>query len=198
MPIKPEDRDYFAFITHFGLYRWKRVPYGWRNAGSHFCYLIDKVMAGLKYQILTSYVDHIVIYGGRDFTEHIACLNIAMDRLQAPGLTLSISKCYFFKKKFIYLGFQISRDGVRPSKSNVNKILKSECTSFVDLRSFLGLTGFYRRWIPLYTHKTKPIRDALTNKKWDDVDQDKLSHAIHEVKTLLTTYPVLRHPSFDK
>ena len=87
MPIKPEDRDYFAFITHFGLYRWKRVPYGWRNAGSHFCYLIDKILAGLKYQILTSYVDDILIYGGRNFIEHVACLNIVMDKLQKAGMT---------------------------------------------------------------------------------------------------------------
>jgi hypothetical protein len=72
MPIQEKDRDYFAFITHFGLYRWKRVPYGWRNAGSHFCYLIDTILAGLKYQILISYVDDILIYGGRSFHEHLS------------------------------------------------------------------------------------------------------------------------------
>ena len=199
MPIKPEDRDYFAFITHFGLYRWKRVPYGWRNAGSHFCFLIDKILAGLKYQILTSYVDDILIYGGRTFIEHVACLNIVMDRLQEPGLTLSINKCYFFKKIFTYLGFQITREGVKPSTTNTEKILESKCESLADLRSFLGLTGFYRRWIKKYAQHVVPIRTALKSKRWTDISNHyDLNVAMKYIKGVLTTYPVLQHPNFER
>ena len=56
MVIEESDRDFFGFITAFGLFRWKRVPYGWRNAGANFCYLMDKVLNALKYQIAASYV----------------------------------------------------------------------------------------------------------------------------------------------
>ena len=86
--IDEEDRDYFGFITHFGLYRWKRVPYGWRNAGANFCYLLDRVSGGLKYQILVSYVDDVCVLWGVTFEKHLRAININFDRTQAWGLKL--------------------------------------------------------------------------------------------------------------
>jgi transposase InsO family protein len=197
MVLAEEDRDYFGFITSFGLFRWKRVPYGWRNAGSNFCYLIDTILRGLKYQILVSYVDDVIIYGGRTFHEHLRCVKLTLDRLQAKGMRLAISKCSFSMKTFDYLGFQVSREGIQPCAKNVDKIMGSTCNSLADIRHFVGLIQFYRRWIAKFSQTVAPLYAALKG-KWADRDAPALSAAINYVKTALSTYPILRHPDFSK
>ena len=197
MIIEPADRDYFGFITAFGLFRWKRVPYGWRNAGANFCFLMDKILGGLRYQTVASYVDDIAIFGGRDFDEHIMCIRLTLDRLQTHQLTLSISKCFFCAKSFEYLGFQISRAGVQPNHRNVEKITQTQLKSLADVRQFLGLCQFYRKWIPLFSQIVAPLYAAL-KAKWPERDQDSLARALKIIKDKLSTYPVLRHPDFNQ
>ena len=98
IPIKKEHQKYFAFITHIGLFMWKRLPYGFRNAGAIFCHLMDKLLAGLKWVILCVYCDDILVFAGETFEEHLAALNKTFDRLKAGGLTLSIAKCSLFQR----------------------------------------------------------------------------------------------------
>jgi len=195
--IPEEDRDYFGFITHFGLYRWKRVPYGWRNAGANFCYLMDQVLAGLKYQILVSFVDDICVYWGSTFEEHLRALNVTLDRLQTWGLRLSIEKCYFLIKNFDYLGFTVSRDGVRPSHKNVEKIVNCPCDTAADIRRFLGLGNFYRRWISAYAQVVQPLYDNLKI-TWSKRNGVAITEATDRIKEALSSYPLLRHPDFNR
>jgi hypothetical protein len=197
MLINPEDRDYFAFITAFGLFRWKRVPYGWRNAGANFCYLMDQVLIGLKYQIVVSYIDDIICFGGRTFNEHLRCIRLVMNRIQDKGMTLAVSKCSFCLRVFDYLGFQISREGVRPNLSNVEKITHCKIESTTDARQFVGLCQFYRRWIPRFSQLVTPLYDTLKI-KWSERDVKAVSSSIKVIKEVLSSYPVLRHPNFDK
>ena len=164
MLLDEEDRDYFGFITHFGLYRWRRVPYGWRNSGSNFCYLMDQITAGLKYQILITYVDDSILYHGDTFEEHLRALNVTFNRFQKRGLRLSIVKCSFCIKKFEYLGVIVSRQGLQPSPRNVDKIIKCKCESVSDLRSFVGIAQFYRRWIKNFAQIVKVLYDAIKDK----------------------------------
>jgi transposase InsO family protein len=197
MLIDPKDRDYFAFITAFGLFRWKRVPYGWRNAGANFCYLMDQVLIGLKYQIVVSYIDDVICFGGRTFEEHLRCLRLVMNRIQNKGMTLAISKCVFCLRVFDYLGFQISREGVKPNLQNVEKILNSKIENAVDARQFVGLCQFYRRWIPLFSQLVAPLY-AVLKIKWSERDEATVSASIKAIKDALSSYPVLRHPDFDR
>ena len=142
MVIQEEDRDYFAFITHRGLFRWKRVPYGWRNAGATFCYLMDQILADLKYQLLVIYIDDTNCYHGDNVYEHMVALRVVFDRFQKSGVTLSIAKC-FFCKRFDYLGFQVTREGVSPAEHNVKNIMDTECKSIADIKHFAGLAQYY-------------------------------------------------------
>ena len=197
MVIKESDRDYFAFITHRGLFRWKRVPYGWRNAGAHFCYLMDKVLAGLKYQILILYVDDTNVYHGVNIYEHMVALRVVFNRFQTSGLTLSIAKCFFCVKKFDYLGFQVTRSGISPATHNIDKIMNCKCTSIADIKHFVGLAQYYRRWVQNFTQIVAPCYEAMKH-TWLTVDHIALTDAIEVIKNILVTYPVLRHPDFDK
>jgi hypothetical protein len=157
--IAEDSRDYFAFITHCGLYRWKVLPYGYRNAGAIFCRVIANLLAGLLYIILVSYVDDICIFGGRNFFDNLRCHNVIFNRLQKAGLRVSLTKCYFFMKQFIYLGYTVSTKGVSPAKKNVEKLKNSIIETVADVRSFLGMAGFYRKWIKDYSKLTTPLYD---------------------------------------
>ena len=112
-------------------------------------------------------------------------------------MTLAISKCSFCIKTFDYLGFQISREGIRPNLRNVDKISSADCNSASDLRQFLGLCQFYRRWIPQFSQIVSPLYSAL-QVKWSARDKSTVDNSIKIIKKALISYPVLRHPDFEK
>ena len=197
MHIQPKDRDYFGFITHCGLYRWTRVPYGWKNAGAQFCQMLDQILVGLKYQILISYVDDILVFHGDTFKEHLQALNVMLDRLQSSGMTLNPSKCSFVKKELPYLGFVITQEGIKPDPKNIEKILKAPVTERQGVQTLIGCTIFYRRWVKWYRQLTSPLYEAL---KGDFSKRDKalVQKCIDTIKEKLTTEPILRHADFTK
>ena len=198
MPVKEEHRDYFSFISHSGLYRWKVCPYGYKNAMAAFCQLMDSTLAGLRWQILSTYVDDIIIYGGDIFIDHCRAVNVTLKRLQKRGLRASISKCLFFQKEVEYLGHLISKQGVKPDPRNVEKIMKAEIKTVSDIRSFIGLSGFYRRWIHRYSQLTRPLFEMIKDGKKFAKLTDDAATAVKTIKEHLTTSPILRHPDFDK
>ena len=147
VPVHQDDRFRLAFTTHLGLYQWKVLCYGMKNAGAIWCRVLDTILNGLLWRIAASYSDDIMMYGGRTFEQHINAINQVLDRLQSAGLHLSIVKCAFFKLLHTFLGFDISRDGISPSKKNVENLLKATVKTVADIRSFVGLASWNRRFI---------------------------------------------------
>ena len=199
LPVRESDRDKLAFITHFGLFRWTVVPYGWKNAGASFCFAIDTSLAGLKYQILVTYSDDIMVNGGQFFRHHLRCLNVTFNRLQKSGFHVSIAKCQFFQRMLDYLGYTLSQHGVQPSKKNVDKIMKMDIKNMKNLRSFLGSTMFYKRLIEYYCQITAPLHQELSkagNEK--QLISTSAAKTVDELKKILSSYPVLRFPDFSK
>ena len=191
--IAEKDRDYFGFITHHGLYRWVRVPYGWKNSGAQFNRLIDRILAGLKWSILMNYVDDILLFYGYTFREHLRGLNIVFNRIQNSGLRISLAKCHLFKKAIAYLGFLISNQGIQPDPANVTKILKVKLNTLKDVRSFIGLAQFYRRFIEHFTHKCRPLFALLKKGTPFKKLPDDAARNVEEIKHMLTQQPILRH-----
>ena len=199
--IPPEFRKYFAFITHFGLFQWVRLMYGWKNSGGNFYELMASTMEGLIYVILCVYSDDTLIFGGTTERGHIKCISLCLQRFQNRGLHLSPEKCAFFAKKLEYLGFMLVDEGLKPLPRNVKKILELDIQNVADIRRFVGFALYYRRHIhiqkftqiaaPLYKYLRKDSR--LPSPLPADV-----SEAIRTLKGVLTTYPVVRHPDFDK
>jgi hypothetical protein len=194
MVIRPADRDYFAFITHSGLYRWFVIPYGYRNAGAHFCSLMDRTLADLKWQTLVTYMDDVLNYGGRTFGAHARCLMALFDRLQRASLRISIAKCLL-----VYLGLEVSRLGMRPAKKNATKIIEAVVESVVECQSFVGLCGFYRKWIQDYALLTAPIYTYIKYKtSWKKQEyQPAALESVAKLEHIVTEYPVLQHADFD-
>jgi len=192
-------RHFFAFVCHLGLFQWTRLPYGWKNSGSFFYKCMAATFMGLIYVILCVYSDDTFIFGGDTEDEHMACISIAIQRCRAAGLHLDITKCFFFAITLEYLGFQAVKGGIRPLQRNVEKIIKLQVTKVKDLRSFVGLANFYRRFVPGFGQIVKPLNAFLSkNAKLPKPLPPDVADAIESIKNCLTQYPVLVSPDMTK
>jgi exonuclease III len=197
--IPPIFRKFFAFICHLGLFQWTRLPYGWKNSGSFFYKCMAITFMSLIYVILCVYADDTFIFGGLNEDEHMACICITLLRCLKAGLHLDIDKCAFFAIKLEYLGFQAVLGGIQPLKRNVDKILKLEVQTVGDIRRFIGLANFYRRFVPNFAKAVRPLNAFLQkNAKLPKPVPTEVAEAIDFVKKTLTTYPVLLSPQMTK
>ena len=155
--VEPEDRPKTAFITRRGLFEFNVMPFGLCNAPASFERLMELVLSGLHWQICLIYLDDIIIFR-KTFAEMIQNLEIVFERFSQAGLKLKAPKCQLFKQEVDFLGHVINEQGVHTNPQ------KSECVknwpvpnNITELRSFLGLCSYYRRFIADYSHIAKPL-----------------------------------------
>ena len=197
--IDEESRDLFTWVCHFGLYRWKRLPYGFKNSGPIFCRCVFETFLGLIYDIVSVYSDDSLIFGGIGFRMHAKCIALCINRCHQKGFRLSLDKCLFFRKEMDYLGCTAIVGGTKPCKRNVEKIQAIVVAKVKDVRSFVGLSNYYRRFVKGYANVVAPLlkylcKDARLPKPLPaDVD-----HAIQRIKDAITSYPILRNPEFKR
>ena len=197
IPVRESDKEKTAFICHSGLYEFNCMPFGLTNAPATFQRFMDAVLAGLKWRCVLVYLDDIIIFT-KDVETHIQIIQDVLSRLKKHGLHLRADKCYFFKKEISYLGHVVSSEGIRPDPKKVAAISDWPIpTTVKELQSFLGLLGYYRKFIKGYARLTAPL-SKLT---WIDepflwsTDQQT---AFDLVKEALTNKPVLVHPDFNQ
>lgn len=186
-----------AFVTPSGVYQWCRMPFGLVSAPGSFQLLLTKVFRGLTYQIALVYVDGVLIYS-QSFEQHLKHLELIFDRLRKANLKLKPSKCKFALPEVTYLGHRISKDGVKVdiSKTEVVRTFPIPKNQ-KQLRSFLGLTNYYRRFIKNYSHICSPLNRLLRNDIKFDWTQ-KCNNAFTYLKEAMTSPPVLAYPDLKK
>lgn len=146
IPIAPEDREKTALITPFGLFEYLVMPFGLCNAAQSFQRFMDTVLRDL--QCCYCYIDDILI-ASKSVEEHYQHLQTVFKRLEEYGLSINIDKCILAKEKVRYLGFEISSAGIAPLTERVQAIQDyPKPKTIADLRRFLGILNFYRRFIP--------------------------------------------------
>ena len=144
--LAPEDREKTAFTTPYGLYQFCVMPFGLCNAPSTFQRLMELVLAGLHWSSCLVYLDDIIIYS-RTVKEHLMRLEEVLKRLQAAGMKLKPKKCRLLRREVIYLGYIVSSGGVQTDPLKVECILSwPSPTTQKELRQFLGLASYYRRF----------------------------------------------------
>lgn len=159
--IKPEDRYKTAFTVCGSLYEFNRLPFGLINSAPAFQRIMSIVLGGLVGKICFVYIDDIVIYG-KTLAEHNENLDIVLKRLHTHKLKVKPGKCHFLKTEISYLGYIISQDGVKmdPKKTEAIRNLVSPKTE-KEVRSFLGMVGFYRKCIPEFARIAEPLHKLL-------------------------------------
>ncbi|GBN71182.1 Retrovirus-related Pol polyprotein from transposon 297 [Araneus ventricosus] len=195
--IRPEDREKTAFTTGHGLWQFKVMPFGLCNAPATFERLMETVLLGLSSEACLVYLDDIIIVG-RTFEEHLNNLRKVFHRLQKANLKLNLKKCRFFQKEVPYLGHVISAEGVKTDTEKIKAVVDwPRPETVLDLRSFLGLCTYYRRFVKSFSTIARPLHklaEAKSNFNWTE----ECEKSFNSLKHSLTSSPILTYPRTDK
>ena len=162
--VNPEDRPKTAFICHRGLFEFVRMPFGLANGPAHFQRVMDIVFRDLLGVCVMVYIDDIVIYS-KNMNDHLKHLELVFDRLASFGLQIKAEKCHFALPEIKLLGFVLNREGIRANPDKTSAIASmSPPRTVKQVRSFLGMTGYYRQCIPGYASLAEPLNE-LTKKR---------------------------------
>nr|XP_055041695.1 uncharacterized protein K02A2.6-like [Misgurnus anguillicaudatus] len=189
LPLHEESQNLTAFITHDGLFRFTKVPFGLASAPSAFQKMMKTVLEGLPG--VQNYLDDLIVYG-RDKATHDINLQAVLARLTNIGLKLNMEKSKFGQSRIRYLGHDISKDGLHPNPDSVDAIANAPApTDLPSLRSFLGLTSWFSKFIPNYAMVVEPLREILRSSQngftWTEAAED----SFRRLKQLLTHSPAL-------
>ena len=148
-------RAKMAFITPFGKYKFLMVPFRLAQAPAYFQLLMNKVLKGLKFAM--TYLDDIIIFSQNEL-QHLEHLEIVFSHLWEAGLKMKHSKCDFFKSEIHYLGHLISPEGISPLPNKLDSIKHMPVlNSAKEIKQFLGLTGYYRKFVPRFADISRPL-----------------------------------------
>ncbi|XP_055522976.1 uncharacterized protein LOC129717160 [Wyeomyia smithii] len=197
IPLKEECRDYTAFRTPQGLFRFKVCPFGLTNAPFTMCRLMDRVIGFDLEPNVFVYLDDIVI-ATKTFEDHVRLLRTVAERLARANLTISLDKSRFCRKQVTYLGYLLTEEGVAIDNSRIAPILNyARPRNVKDIRRLLGLAGFYQRFIREYSRIVAPISDLLKKSRAKFVWTEAAEAAFGELKAALVSAPILGNPDFS-
>lgn len=188
--VDEADREKTAFITPEGLYEFKVMPFGLCNAPATFERMMDNLLRHLKWTMCLCYLDDIVVFS-ETFDGHLQRLNVVLNCIQDAGLILNPKKCLFGAQQIKILGHLVSEGCVRPDPDKVKAVKCFPTPKNVhDVRSFLGLCSYYRRFIKDFCHKAQPLQILLKGDSkfhWGREQAD----AFHRLKEILISDPIL-------
>lgn len=209
IPLKETDIEKTAFSVNNGKYEFTRLPFGLKNAPSIFQRALDDILRNHIGKICYVYIDDILIFS-RDEKSHMENIRTIFSTLHEANLKVQLDKCEFFKKELEFLGFVISSQGVKTNPSKVETIMKFPPPKTLrELRSFLGMSGFYRRFIKDYAKLAKPLNSYLrgengrtgrneSSTKKISLNRDALDAFEKLKKSLISQEVVLAYPNLSK
>ena len=197
IPLHPNARDKTGFITPMGKYRYKTMPQGFRNAPAVFQSLMDNLLRGIAFKYVMVYIDDLCIFSPT-FEKHLEHLREVFSRIRKAKLTLHPKKCQFAVKRVGYLGHILTPEGISPNPDKISAIHSYPVPRKVkDVRAFLGMAGYYRKFVSNYSSLAKPLYE-LTCKDTPFVWSDKCQTAFENIKKELLGDKILAFPNFNK
>lgn len=195
--LEAKSREITAFtVPGRPLYQFARMPFGLCNAAQTMCRLMDIVVGQDLRESVFVYIDDLLIVSS-DFPSHIRTLEIVAKRLQEANLTINVSKSKFVMREIKYLGFIVGNGELKTDPEKVRAIADFPVPRTIrQLRRFLGMTGWYQRFIANYSGISAPLTDLKGTAK-SFVWNERAQLAFESLKSKLTSAPVLTHPDFS-
>jgi len=161
--MAPEDVKKTTLVTKMGLYDWTVMPFGLKNATSTLTRTMSTVFKELRNKFLKIFVDDLNVHN-ENWTKHLQHLDDVFLKLKEVNLKLNPGKCCFAARSITFLGHVVSHEGTKPDPSKINAVVHFPVPKTVmDVRSFLGLTGYYRNYVRGYSRLAVPLFE-LTRK----------------------------------
>ena len=158
VPVATADRHKTAFATPFGLFQFNAMPFGLQGAPGTFQRMMDSLLRGLS-SYIAAYLDDLVTFS-TSWKEHIKHVGVVMERLRSAGLTARPKKCQFGMARCLYLGYEVGSGTVHPEESKIEAVRSFPTPKTKkELRQFLGLIGYYRKFIKDYLVIALPLTD---------------------------------------
>ncbi|WZZ36163.1 hypothetical protein YC2023_019564 [Brassica napus] len=197
IPIAKSDIMKTAFRTRYGQYEFVVMPFGLTNAPAAFMRLMNEVFHDYLDKFVIIFIDEILVYS-RSKEEHSEHLRLVMERLRNQKLFAKFSKCSFWKREIRFLGHIVSEEGVAADPEKIQAIPEwPRPTTVTEVRSFLGLAGYYRKFVKDFSSIAKPLT-KLTGKGVPFLWVEETEKAFKKLKETLTTALVLALPEQGK
>ncbi len=199
--VEEDSRKYTAFTTKSGLFEWVRMPFGVKNAPVIFQRIMETVLElPLRKKQCLVYADDVVLLG-RTLREFVDALKDVFACLHKYDLRVNLKKCLFFVQKFTYLGHEVSAEGIRPDPEKVQSLKGyPRPTTARALSAFLGLTGWFRRFVPNFSSLAAPLHSLLAGSKKEKKTNRPLvwtgeaEAAFGTILSVVAARPVLAYP----
>jgi hypothetical protein len=197
LKIRASDIPKTAFITRYGLYEYMVMSFGFTNAPTYFMYLMNKVFMEYLDKFVVVFIDDIFIFSKNE-EEHDEHLHLVLQKLRDNQLYAKLNKCEFWLKEVSFLDHIISEGGIFVDPSKLKDVMSWKTPQNVsDIRSFLGLGGYYRRFIEGFSKISKPMMELLPKVKTFEWTPRREA-SFQELKKRLTTAPVLTMLDMEK
>ena len=195
VPLTQRAREIAAFVTPSGLYQYKVMPFGMKNAPATFQRMVNKLVRDIDG--CEGYIDDVVIFSD-NWSDHIRQIERFFQIMREAKLTINLMKSEFGKATVKYLGHIVGQGQVRPLDAKIQTIVKYPIpTSRKELAGFLGMAGYYRNFCLNFSDIAAPLTNLLS-KKVKFVWTDDCQLAFDKVKLLLQKSPVLKSPDYEK
>ena len=195
MELSPEARAKSAFVTPLDKFEFTRCPFGLSQAPAYFQRLMNQVIKGLPFAFV--YLDDVLIHSP-DIETHLEHIRILFQRLRKADLKLKDSKCNYFKTHVQYLGHLVSGKGIKPLPEKLESVKKMPApTTPKEIKQFLGLVGYYRKFIPRFADIARPMTN-LTRQDTPFEWTIQCQASFEMLKDALITSPILKYPDPNK
>ena len=195
--MNPNSVEKTTFVSKYGSFMFNVMPFGLVGAPATFQSLMDRIFGDLQWKSICFYFDDIFVFS-RTFQDHLAHLREVFTRLRKYQLQAKLSKCQFLRKELVFLGYQVTQNGIKPNPERVERV-KNWATPRrgKDVRSFIGLCSYYRRFVPHFASLAEPLHRLMGKNaefKWSP--ETELS--FNTLKEKLTTSPILSAPDWSQ
>lgn len=195
--MEEQDIQKTAFNTENGHYEYLRMPFGLKNAPATFQRVMDNILRGIQNEKCLTYLDDIIIFS-TSLQEHLQSLKSVFQRLRESNFKIQLDKSEFLRKEVAYLGHIVTPEGVRPNPDKIYAIKQYPIPKTTkQIKGFLGLLGYYRRFIKNFAKLTKPLTKCLKKGAVIEHNEEFVS-AFETCKNALINEPILQYPDFTK